>query len=360
MKILLGVQGTGNGHLTRCGALLPHLRQHAEVDVLVSGFHAEIGASLMPRYTPKGLGFKFGKKGGINYADTFAKNRVKRLLSEIKSLPVEQYDLVINDFEPVSAWAARRAGVPVFGLSNQLALQCADLKRPGKPDLTTRLIMRYYAPVQHTYAYHYHFVGNNVFAPIIRPAIRNLNYSQGDYFVVYLPFYSNRRIAKHLAHFPDVNWMVFSKHPDNEANLPHVSFQPINEEAFEKAFARCRGLLCAAGFGTTSEALHAGKQLIVVPMKGQYEQKFNALHLQQFGAQIIPALRKNQRPLLAEALGNQPAPPQNYPDTTSAIAAQLINDFQAGGWQSEDSDSLYDSAFNAETALRELRKSQTP
>jgi hypothetical protein len=59
------------------------------------------------KYKFKGLSFIFGKKGGIDLFDTFKKCDLRNLIREIKSLPVNDYDLIISDFEPVSTWACK-------------------------------------------------------------------------------------------------------------------------------------------------------------------------------------------------------------------------------------------------------------
>ena len=37
MKILYGIQGTGNGHISKAETIYPILKQYGEVDVMVSG-----------------------------------------------------------------------------------------------------------------------------------------------------------------------------------------------------------------------------------------------------------------------------------------------------------------------------------
>src|ERR1700712_4126589 len=104
MKIPYAIQGTGNGHLSRARDIIPLLLQKGEVDILISGIQADIDLPYPVRYRFKGLGFIFGKKGGVDLMETYKKGNIRRLLSEINSLPIESYDLVISDFEPVSAW----------------------------------------------------------------------------------------------------------------------------------------------------------------------------------------------------------------------------------------------------------------
>ena len=104
-KILYAVQGTGNGHVARAREILPYLKTKCDLEVLISGSQSDIDLGHKINYRFKGLSFTFGKKGGIDYWDTFLKSNSRRLIKNVKELPIENYDLVLNDFEPVSAWA---------------------------------------------------------------------------------------------------------------------------------------------------------------------------------------------------------------------------------------------------------------
>src|SRR5687768_13379536 len=122
MKILYAIQGTGNGHLSRARDIIPILKKGNEVDLLISGSQADVVLPYTIKYRLQGLGFVFGKKGGIDLLATYKKNRLKKFFEEIESLPVEDYDLVINDFEPVSAWACHIRNVRCISLSHQAAV----------------------------------------------------------------------------------------------------------------------------------------------------------------------------------------------------------------------------------------------
>src|SRR5688572_18501102 len=122
MKILYAIQGTGNGHLSRALDIIPILQKKGELDILVSGIQADLVLPYPVKYTFKGLSFIFGKKGGIDLLATYRKGNLKKLYKEVKSLPIETYDLVISDFDPVSAWACRMKHKPCIGLSHQQAV----------------------------------------------------------------------------------------------------------------------------------------------------------------------------------------------------------------------------------------------
>ena len=107
MKILFAIQGTGNGHLARAIDVYPALCTYGEVDVLVSGIQGDITLPFPVKYQLYGLSFIFGKSGGVDKWETVKKSKLFRLIKDIFRLPVKDYDLVINDFEPISAWACR-------------------------------------------------------------------------------------------------------------------------------------------------------------------------------------------------------------------------------------------------------------
>lgn len=103
MNILYAIQGTGNGHLSRAVDIIPELQKYGKLDLFVSGAQAEVVLPYPVKYKSKGLSFYFGKQGGINFLKTFQNNSSKDVIKEIKNFPVEKYDLVINDFEPITA-----------------------------------------------------------------------------------------------------------------------------------------------------------------------------------------------------------------------------------------------------------------
>ena len=61
MKILYGIQGTGNGHLSRAEEIVPVLKSMADVDVLISGNQSQIQSSFDIQYKKNGLSFLSSK-----------------------------------------------------------------------------------------------------------------------------------------------------------------------------------------------------------------------------------------------------------------------------------------------------------
>ena len=327
MKILYAIQGTGNGHISRARAIIPLLCEKGEVDVLVSGMQADVALDYPLKYQYGGLGFIFGKKGGIDLLATYRKNKLKRFKSEIRSLPVDDYDLVISDFEPVSAWACLQKGKPCIGLSHQAAVLNEKAPRPKRKDRGGMAFLNYYAPVTRQYGFHFQNYDAGIFTPVIRDGVRRMNVAQEDHYTVYLPAYSDKRILDMLLHFPEVKWEVFSKHAKGIIEEQNVFIRPIHDHLFLQSMASAKGVLCGAGFETPAETLFLKKKLMVLPMKGQYEQQCNAAALKRLGVPVLKSLKAKYVPEIDAWLDNTDIVDVDYPDHTLAIIEKLLSDF---------------------------------
>ncbi|MGV8095498.1 MAG: glycosyltransferase family protein [Mangrovibacterium sp.] len=325
IKILYAIQGTGNGHLARATEIVPVLKEMGETDVLLSGIQSDIKLPFTVDYRLYGLSFIFGKNGGINFFKTIVKLRPFRFIADIISLPIKNYDIILCDFEPVSAWTCRLKGKACIGISHQNAVLHPKAPKPLKKDLTGIYILNYYAPVTKKYGFHFIPFDEWNFSPIIRPDIRNAVPEDKGHYTVYLPAYRDEEIQSALSVFPNIRWEVFSKHSKHRYSKGNIDFRPVSLDDFTTSFIRCKGILCTAGFETPAEALFMGKKLCVIPMKNQYEQSCNATLLSEMGVMTLPHL-KNQYHQLQQWLKEDNIIRINYPDQTKNILRAIINE----------------------------------
>jgi uncharacterized protein (TIGR00661 family) len=286
---------------------------------LLSGTQSNIALNFTPTYTKKGLSFVFGKKGGINYLKTFQQIKSKAFIREIKSLPVEQYDLVINDFEPVSAWACKIKKIRCISVSHQFAVLRDHSPKSNSFSLFAKLILKHYAPCSEGIGFHFKQYGENTYTPVIRKSIRMAHAENLGHYTVYLPAYSDKHLIKQLQQFTEINWHIFSKSTTKFYKEKNCSISPVNAGAFSKSFISCEGIVCGAGFETPAEALYLGKKLLVIPMKGQYEQQCNAAALHQLGVAVIKKLSKKHSSYISTWLKEKKAIKINYPDQSEDI-----------------------------------------
>ncbi|KGL63161.1 glycosyltransferase family protein [Polaribacter sp. Hel1_85] len=323
MRILYAIQGTGNGHLTRAKEIIPILKQKGELDILISGNENNLELGFKVKYNLKGLNFTFGKKGGIDFWQSFKKMKLRRFYNEIKRLPIKDYDLIINDFEPVSAWAAKLNNVNIISLSHQNAVLDSASPKYGKYKFE-KYILKYYAPSKVRFGFHFKPYSSATFTPIIRKKIRTIKTSNKGHITVYLPSYKVEKIVKILSKIPIVKWHIFSKETNSLIFKKNIIIYPINEFDFIKSISSSSGVLCGAGFETPSEALYLKKRLMVIPMKNQYEQQCNALALKEMGVSVMKKLSRNRVPKIAKWIHSNTITEVAYPDTTEEIIEAIL------------------------------------
>jgi uncharacterized protein (TIGR00661 family) len=323
VKILYAIQGTGNGHLARAEDVIPYLKQYGDLDLFVSGAQSDIKLSHPVKYKSKGLSFYFGKSGGIDFLKTFKNNSSKEVYKEIKKFPVEKYDFVINDFEPISAWACRRREVPCVALSHQSALLSPKVPKPTTLDPVGEWVLHNYAPADKHVAFHFEKYDKNIFTPVIRSAIRGCKVEVKDHYTVYLPAYDDRKLAPLLSKIP-VKWHVFSKHTRKGYTSGNVAVYPVNSEDFAASMTSSKGVLCGAGFETPAEALFLKKKLMVVPMQSQLEQFYNAASLRQMGVPVLKKFRKKNLDRIREWVDSNEQIVVNFDDITAEAVSLAV------------------------------------
>ncbi len=326
MKILFAIQGTGNGHLSRARDIYPELAKYGDVDVLISGIQADVSFPYPVKYKFYGLSFIFGNKGGVEIGQTIKRLNLVRLINDIRKLPVEDYDLIINDFEPVASWACKMKRVPCIALSHQSAVIDKNAPKPREHDWFGELVLNHYAP--HTAAYGFHFASysSNIYTPVIRKQVRDIIPTDEGHYTVYLPAYDDKTLVEHLSKFDFVQWQVFSKHNKEAFDFKNVSIRPIENDAFIKSMASSTGVLCGAGFEGPAEALFLGKKVLAIPMVGQYEQHCNAAGLESMGVPIIKQLSKKYYDSIYRWLKSEERVKVNFPDNTAMVVQQLMQE----------------------------------
>ncbi|WP_372774018.1 glycosyltransferase family protein [Mangrovibacterium sp.] len=323
IRILYAIQGTGNGHLARATEIVPLLEQLGNVDVLVSGIQGDLQLPFAVKYQFYGLSFIFGKLGGVSLWETVRRSRPIRFIRDLLSLPVQDYDLVICDFEPVTAWACKLRGKKCIGLSHQNAVLHHRAPKPSHTDLLGHLILTNYAPASRKYGFHFRAMDEQNYTPVIRSAIRNAKPVNRGHYTVYLPAFSNEEIEHILRCFPQFQWHVFSKHRKESYRKGSIWFRPVSLTDFTESFISCAGILCTAGFETPAEAIHMGKKLCVIPMKNQYEQACNAVFAGNMGIRVLTNWH-DSADQLADWLHYDEPLQINYPDQTRGILEKIV------------------------------------
>lgn len=148
----------------------------------------------------------------MSFTKTFAQLQSREFYQQVRQLPIADYDLVINDFEPISAWACYFRKKPCLALSHQSAVLAPGAPLPKKEDAFGKFILKHYAPATVHYGFHFQRFSENVYTPVIRSQIRKLEPVNQGHYTVYLPAYDDWKLVEQLENFKGITWHVFSKH----------------------------------------------------------------------------------------------------------------------------------------------------
>lgn len=325
MKILYGVQATGNGHITRARAMsAAFATTSVTVDYIFSGrdhnkfFDMDCFGNWQ---CYPGMTFTH-KDGKISPLKTLVENNVLRLWKDIKTLDLSGYDAVITDFEPISAWAAKLSGKPSIGMGHQYAFK-TDIPISGS-SLLSRFIMRYFAPAQISLGLHWHHFGQNILPPIAESYSSSTPVNKQK-IVVYLGFESTSKVISLLKPFENYDFYYYGEFERAES-MGHIHLRPLSRTGFQKDVADAAGVICNAGFELASEALQQGKKLLVKPLHGQMEQLSNAEALELLDLGMV--MDELDSSILKRWLDNWDARQIIYPDVAQAIVNWIIE----GDW----------------------------
>ncbi|WP_294309691.1 glycosyltransferase family protein [uncultured Chryseobacterium sp.] len=320
MKILYAFQGTGNGHIARAQEIVPILKKYASVDTLISGHQSQLKADFDVNFQYRGISLLYNKTGGLSYRKTFKENKFLEAVKNVREIDLSKYDLIINDYEPLTGWACKLKKLPMIELSHQASMLFKETPKPKKKDFFGDLVLKYYVPSERKIGFHFENYHPQIKKPVIRRKIRNLCPEKKGFYLVYLPSFSDENIIKVLKQIP-VEWKVFSKYSGLYFKEANVEVFPIDETEYLKAFENCEGILCNAGFESPAEALFMDKKLFVIPIYNQYEQECNACALDKMG---IP----NSKVLKPEEIQHWVASDQhlrvNYPDDIEEILVKEV------------------------------------
>lgn len=325
MKVLYAIQGTGNGHLARALELAPYLEEELEIDYLISGRSAELNFPREFKYRYHGAYFIFGRKGGIDYGRTFKIIRPFTLMRDIYKCPVREYDAVLNDFEPISAWAAKLKRVKCIGISHQASFSSPNVPRPDLRSAFFEFAMKNFAPNSQAMGFHYKAYDESISLPLIREEIKNGIAVSGDHNLVYLPAYGDEFLIEQLNRLKGERWKVFSKKAEVSYVNGNVEVYPVNRRVYSEALLTAQAVLIGAGFQGTSEALYLKKKMLVVPMVDQYEQLCNAAALDKLGVTIVDRIEEDFTDRLERFLADPNACSYSF-EADSRLAAQRIID----------------------------------
>jgi uncharacterized protein (TIGR00661 family) len=305
MKILYGIQGTGHGHISRAREIIPSLSQHASVDLLISGYNSRMNLEESQVQYRRGFSLIYNADGGISNIKTLQSLKPLRFLRDISFLNVKDYDLIISDYEPVTAWSSALRNIPCVALSHQASFLSGQVPRPIKKESFPEFLLKYFAPGSIPIGFHFKRYDSFILPPVIRSDVRELNPYPGGHITVYLPAFSPKKLLSIFNRFHQTEWHLFSPSCIRPIKIKNVHLNPIGNKTFLKSLESCSGLIAGAGFEGCAEAMYLGKKLLAIPIKGQYEQACNATALSQLGVMTAETVTYSEMDTISNWLDSE-------------------------------------------------------
>ncbi len=307
----------GLGHDVHC--LLTGRESAAFADPAIRASH-----TLLAGFTGSAAG------GRVRLLRTVSELRPARFVRDVRGFDASGFDLVLTDYEPVSAWIALRSGLPSVGVGHLYAFQ-RPLRLPGWTEPARILLGRagsVYTPVRTAVGLHWHRFGGASLPPTISPDLVAAAEAApppagpgGDRPVlVYLPAESEESVLGLLSAVPRQRFVVYRPVP---ASVDHgnVTIRPYHRAAFVSDLVASCGVITHAGFSLVSEALHLGRRLLVRPIGWHPEQYLNGRALLSLG--LATVTDRLTRKCVEYWLDTPEPAPMNYPDVTRRLVAWI-------------------------------------
>ena len=315
MKYIFIVQGEGRGHMTQAISLYQILFNAGhEVSTVIVGksrrrklpefFRQNIPVPIVPLPSPNFVTDR--KNKSVNIWKTLVVNLSKSVIfmNSIRKIhhviKKEKPEAVINfyDFLGGLYFLFRRPKVRHIALAHQFLLNHSSFKFPKG-----RLYDRFSILLANTLtgwraekilALSFQFFPDelskkiHVVPPLLRKEIYEQKSTQGNHYLVYMvnDGYSAQIMEFHSKN-PEVPIHVFWDKENSTKEYiidKHLTFHQLDDKKFIQLMASAKAYMSTAGFESVCEAMYLGKPVLIVPVKGHYEQTCNAIDAKKAGA----------------------------------------------------------------------------
>lgn len=287
MKIFYAIQATGNGHISRAQQIYPYLKEFGEVDFFLSGNNANLDYNLPIKYKSNGCSLHYSKCGGLNYGDILKNVKPYEIYRDARSLPLEKYDIIINDFDIVTALSCKLKKLPSVQMGHQASFQSNATPRPEQKSVIGETILKHFAKATNHIGFHFQSYDSFILPPIIKKEFLNTEPKDCKHVTVYLPSFQKHCLLETFHKLLHIQFDWFLDGIESIRIENNITYYPINQDLFNKSLLNCHGLITGGGFETPAEALYLGKKLISIPIKKHYEQQCNAAALKKLGVIVL-------------------------------------------------------------------------
>lgn len=329
MKIFYAVQATGNGHISRAQQIYPYLKKFGEVDFFISGNNANLDFPLPIKYRSEGCSLHYSKCGGLNYFDVIKNIKPYMMYRDAKSLPLEKYDVIINDFDFVTSLACKLKKLPSVQLGHQASFQSNATPRPDKKSLMGETILKHYVHATNHIGFHFQKYDSFILPPVIKEEFINAKPTDLNHVTVYIPSFQQHCLFEAFTKLKNINFHWFLDSIESIRTVKNITYYPINQELFNRSLLSCHGLITGGGFETPAEALYLEKKLISIPIKNHYEQQCNAAALKYMGIKVLDDIDGNFSQIIEQWYSSKNNNPKINPNNINETLELLFDTYSS-------------------------------
>jgi uncharacterized protein (TIGR00661 family) len=327
MNILYAVQGTGNGHISRAIQLYPFLKNYGKVDFYISGSNTDLKTDLPVIGRSKGISLFYKATGGLDYLKII-KSFSFSIFKDAYKLPVNNYDLVINDFDFVTSLACMFRKKQSVQFGHQASFQSNKTPRAKNNNIIGEFILKNFVKSTHYLGLHFKAYDHHVYNPIIKQEIIDAIPTDEGHISVYLPHYSIAYLEPYFSAQSKYLFEVFSAEVNSIRNYKNIIYYPISNSGFTKSMIRSHAVITGGGFETPAEAMYMNKKVLSIPIAKHYEQLSNAAALADLGVKVLIQIDQNFHTIFTEWINHTVPVKLELTHSTKEIVAQLIKQTQ--------------------------------
>ena len=295
MRIAYGVSGEGSGHSSRARVILRHLEQAGHEVVVVSYDRGYRNLKDdFDVFETEGLHIAT-HDNKVSVVKTFTENLAKlsdsvKKLRELRALFREfEPEVVLTDFEPMTAYLARHKGLPLVSIDNQHRMRYMRYPCPAalkKDALMTETVIRAMVPSPDAAlvtTFYFGDVKNErtfLFPPILREEVLDLEVRDERHVLVYFT-HGFESFTERLPCFERERFVIYGAQREGRAG--NLEFHAPSQRGFLEHLAGAKAVIATAGFTLLTESLFLRKPYLALPMEGQFEQELNGYLLEQTG-----------------------------------------------------------------------------
>lgn len=299
MNILYGVPGEGMGHATRSKVIITYLLSlNHNVQVVSSERAFKFLSESFPGrvHEIKGFHLQF-KNAQVSKRKTFSntlKTSPTNLIKNVRAYRLLSSnfspDLVISDFESFAYYFAKLHKTPIISIDNmQVINRCKlDVTIPSG-EKENYYIGKNIVKAKLPGCDHYFITAffeatvrkdnTTMVQPIIRNEILKAKTSQQQHIVVYQSSSSQGNLVEILKRIPSQTFFVYGFNKTEQHG--NVQLKSFSEKGFIDDLASAKAVITNGGFSLISEAVYLHKPICSIPIKNQFEQLLNGLHVEK-------------------------------------------------------------------------------